>query len=130
MADVVRGRAFGLAMVSDRPEVRALVDYLLGDEYAREALRFLGPQGLYALRGLDPAGLATGPARTAAERLAASVEGGTFHVDGSDAMPTAVGSRTFPSGIATYVATGPGQSEYEIRRLLVQIDVAWRRQWP
>ena len=121
---LTRGRVYGLAVLTDRPEVRALIDWLLGGSGSREAMRELAPAGMYPLGGLDPTSLPPGPARTAAERLAESLLRGSFYADASDAMPVVVGSWAFPGCVARYFDAAV-QWWDDLEKVLFEVDRAW-----
>jgi DNA-binding SARP family transcriptional activator len=127
--DLSRGRVYGLAVLSDRPEVRALVDHLLSTDAAQAIMRSTGPSGLYPVRDLDVLALPPGPARTAAERLAESLQRRTFVGDASDSMPWVVGSWAFPNGVARYVDNAD-TLWYGLGNVLGEVDEAWPDGWP
>lgn len=127
--DLSRGRVYGLSMISDRPEVRAVLRHLLTTDAAGELMRSLGPHGLFPLAGVDPSILPAGAARTAAERLSTAVAEGTFHGDATDAMPSVVGSWVFPNVIARYLEA-PGAEWDALPDALDEVDAAWPSQWP
>jgi DNA-binding SARP family transcriptional activator/ABC-type glycerol-3-phosphate transport system substrate-binding protein len=123
-----RGRVYGISMVSDRPEVRAVLRHLLTTDAAAELMRSLGPRGLFPLVGVEPSMLPVGVARTAAERLATGLRRGTFQGDATDAMPTVVGAWTFPVAIERYLgAPGP---LWDLEDALDGVDEAWPTDWP
>jgi len=106
LADQVRGRAFTLVVFHDRPEVRAFVDGLLGDELAGPAAASLVPAGLWPL---GSAGATLRPDDVTAhegEVLARAVREGRFHVAASDLLPTAIAT-AFAQGTAQYLTWGP-----------------------
>jgi DNA-binding SARP family transcriptional activator len=126
---LMRGRVYGLAVLSDRPEVRALLDDLLSAVAARELASSLGLRGLYPLGSLDPIALRPGPARTAAERLAVSLRRGAFFADASDAMPWVVGSWVFPNAVAQYLDAAVSWWD-GLGDKLAEVDDAWPDGWP
>jgi DNA-binding SARP family transcriptional activator/ABC-type glycerol-3-phosphate transport system substrate-binding protein len=126
---LMRGRVYGLAVLSDRPEVRALLDDLLSAVAARELASSLGLHGLYPLGSLDPIALPPGPARTAAERLAVSLRRGAFFADASDAMPWVVGSWVFPNAVAQYLDAAVSWWD-GLEDKLTEVDEAWPDGWP
>jgi alpha-glucoside transport system substrate-binding protein len=108
----LRGRVYTLVVLRDRPEVRGLVRYLLGSEFAS---RFVAHD---AGSGLVPIGVGgTQVDRPAGERIPASlvasaIAAGEFRPDASDRMPRSLGAIAFPES-ALRVAELPAGSATE-----------------
>jgi DNA-binding SARP family transcriptional activator len=112
--DLVRGRVYEIIVFRDRPEVRQLVRYLLGDDLAATAAPAFAPAGLWTLRPADEAvGL---DAVGALERgmFERSLRAGTFRIDASDLMPTATAD-AFARLMLTYIRWGPSYLEQVLR---------------
>ncbi len=104
-ADEVRGRAFSLVIFHDRPEVRRLVEALLGDQVAAAATSSFAGAGIWLAARADPAvGLDEVQGRES-ELLRAALRAGTFHVAASDLMPTRLAA-AFAQGTVTYLTWG------------------------
>ena len=109
---LVGGTAF--AMLSDRPEVRSAVEYLLTPDPHEIWVgleNYVSPH-----QQVDPEAYADDLTRTQAEILA---EATTIRFDGSDLMPGAVGTGTFWSGMVDYV----GGADIDV--VLEAIEESW-----
>jgi alpha-glucoside transport system substrate-binding protein len=103
---------------SDRPEVRALVRFLLSPDYGAEMVEtgeFLSPNRHFD-HGHYPPFL-----RRRAETLRAALAADTFRFDASDLMPPPVGNEVFFRAMMTYLAEGPDSLD----RILAELDAAW-----
>lgn len=107
----------------DRPEVAGFQAYLSSPEWADEkakATTALGRSGwISANSGLDPANLASPIDRASVEILQSTET--VLRFDGSDLMPGAVGSGTFPAAMTNWV---DGASTAEA---LTLVEVSWPR---
>lgn len=93
------GAADMVGMFRDTPEARALMAYLAGPEAQEIWVAELGK--LSANKRVDPAAYSNDLTRKAAEIL---VNAEVFRFDGSDLMPSAVGSGAFWKGVLDYVS--------------------------
>ncbi|MBP1705975.1 MAG: extracellular solute-binding protein family 1, partial [Chloroflexi bacterium] len=102
----VRGHAYELVVFRDRPEVRRLIEFLLGGEVASTGTTDLVSAGLWPTG--DAAGTAPADpvARAEGGLVREALRAGTFRVDASDLMPPAVAAR-FERDMLDYVAWGP-----------------------
>ena len=100
---------------TDRPEVTAVSTYLSTPEFANERAHI--GQAISANKGLDPTALSQPVARFSAELLAEP--GVVFRFDGSDLMPTQVGSGSFWRGMTDWIM---GRSSSEV---LTDIERSW-----
>jgi alpha-glucoside transport system substrate-binding protein len=100
---------------TDRPEVTVVSTYLSTPEFANERARF--GQAISANKGLDPTNLNQPVARLSAELL--TEPGVVFRFDGSDLMPTQVGSGSFWRGMTDWIK---GRSSAEV---LADIERSW-----
>lgn len=87
-----------IASLADRPEVKAVVDYLTSKDYANSRVKagnWLSPN-----KGLDLSLISDPLEKQFAEELQAS---DVFRFDGSDVMPSAVGAGTFWTEMTSWV---------------------------
>jgi hypothetical protein len=98
-----RGRVFEVVVFRDRPEVRRLLDRLLGDELAIAMTKALAPVGLWPVATSDPAFDADPVAALERDLIADALAAGSFRVDASDLFPAAVDAR-FSEGILLFLA--------------------------
>jgi DNA-binding SARP family transcriptional activator len=101
----VRGRVYQLVATRDRPEVRELVRYLLGDAFASPPARAAASAGLWLVGGPDPAVVGTSVARLERDMTEQSLRSGTFRADASDLMPAELRS-ALSGAVLTYLARG------------------------
>ncbi len=116
----LRGRVFEIVVFRDRPEVRRLLDFLLGEQFAAAATATLVPVGLWPVAAGDPAFDTIPVAAAERDLLARALAGGSFRVDASDLFPAVVDAR-FSEGILRFLARralGPNDA-------LVFIQSAW-----
>jgi alpha-glucoside transport system substrate-binding protein len=109
---LVAGTAF--AMLNDREDVRAVMDYLLTPEPHEIWVgleNYISPHQQVSLDAY-----ADSFTRTQAELLA---EANTIRFDGSDLMPGAVGTGTFWTGVVDYVGGA------ELESVLADIEASW-----
>ena len=105
-ASEVRGRVLTLVVFNDRPEVRRLVGYLLGDERASSASAMLAGAGIWTVGSVAGA---VGPDDVTAaegELLLNALRSGSFRVSASDLMPARVAT-AFAKGTLDYLTWGP-----------------------
>ena len=114
-SDVVRGRTFMVVVFHDRPEVRRLVDSLLGDGLAARRSDVPGPGRDLADRFPpdSPSARTRSPDRKAT-CCGAPCTTGTFRVSASDLMPAPVAA-AFSDGVGTYLAYGPPMLDNDAR---------------
>ena len=108
-ATELRGRAYTLVVLRDRPEVRTFVHYLLGTEFAGRLISEDSGSGLVTLASSGAGAMRTDTERDMAGLVESAVAAGTFLVDASDRMPRALGVIAFPES-AMRVAGMPADS--------------------
>jgi hypothetical protein len=101
----VLGRLYSVVVLHDRPEVRRLVDSLLGVPFASAMASGPGGDGIFPTRFVTLP--ADGIAADEASRLRASLASGTFRVRAVDLFPEEVAS-AFLQDVSTYLKLGPG----------------------
>ncbi len=109
-SDVVRGRTFMVVVFHDRPEVRRLVDRLLGGGLAAGAATSLVPAGIWPVGSDQTAVGSDEVARSEGASLRSALKTGTFRVSASDLMPASVAA-ALTDGVGTYLAYGPPMLE-------------------
>ncbi len=114
-SDEVRGRAYAVVVLHDRPEVRRFVGSLLGDEFAAARVATLIASGIVPLGSVDPAVM---PQDQALQR---ALRAGTFRVAASDLMPTRVAG-AFAQGMQHYLEDGLSSLDW----VLSDIQGSWR----
>ncbi|MBY5163273.1 extracellular solute-binding protein [Salsipaludibacter albus] len=115
---VLTGGDYFVAL-SDRPEVRAVLEFVMGPEWSNARLAD-GRFHLSPHRDVDTS-LYADEARPVAEALRAAVaDGNGVRFDGSDLMPAAVND-AFWDGMVTFVGDGPDNLD----EVLAGIDAAW-----
>jgi DNA-binding SARP family transcriptional activator/ABC-type glycerol-3-phosphate transport system substrate-binding protein len=120
-SDTVTGRIYTVTVLSDRPEVRRFVEYLLSSEVAAVLARTSGLSGLLPARPVDAQLYANERSREQDRLLRASLSAELFRVDASDLMPPEVGSGSFPEGLLTYMTWG----EASLDQVLADIEETW-----
>ena len=114
----VLGAADIVAMFNDRPEVRAVEDWLSRGESVKTWLAdgsTLAPQN-----DVQPDWFGNDIQRKAVQVVA---QGTSFRFDGSDQMPAAVGTGTFWKGITDYIS-----GTTDLDTTLKEIDAGWPTQ--
>ena len=111
----VLGAGSFLGAFTDRPEVVAVSTYLSTPEFANDRARI--GQSISANKGMDRTNLNHPVARLSAELLAEP--GIVFRFDGSDLMPTQVGSGSFWRAMTDWIR---GRSSPEV---LAEIERSW-----
>jgi alpha-glucoside transport system substrate-binding protein len=111
-----------MTVFSDRPEVRALVRYLLSPRYGnslvgptRAETGFLSANQRYDLSLYDTFG------RHEAEIINAALANDTFRFDASDLMPPEIGAELFWDAMMRYAREGPESLD----AILAELDAAW-----
>ena len=112
------GGAFALAL-TDRPEVREVMRFLLSPEFGQEW--FASGAGAFSANrrfdrsNYDPFW------RQQAELLDAALAGDTFRYDGSDLMPPPIGDGLFWDAMIRYLDKGPDSLD----AILAELEAAW-----
>ena len=106
------------AMFNDRPEVRAVMEFLATGELIKKEVQ--AGVAVAPHRDADPSWYPNDAARGFAKILQ---EATTFRFDGSDLMPAAVGAGSFWTGIVSWVQANGGNTE----DVLNTIDSSWPR---
>jgi alpha-glucoside transport system substrate-binding protein len=107
-----------MAVFSDRPEVRAVVEYLLGPRYGTglvESTAFISANRRFDLANYAPF------ERGQAELINAALADDAFRFDASDLMPPPIGDDLFWAAMMTYATEGPERLD----AILAELDVAW-----
>ncbi len=112
----VLGGGDQIVMFNDRPEVRAVLEFLASAEGAKgwiEAGGFLSPN-----RSVPTAWYTAYPQNDLAEIMASAT---TFRFDASDTMPAEVGNGTFWSGMVDWVSANGDNTE----DVFADIEASW-----
>lgn len=120
-SDTVTGRIYTVAVLSDRPEVRRFVEYLLSSEVAAVRARTSRLDGLLPARPVDAELYGDETSREQDRLLRSALSAEQFRVGASDLMPPEVGSRSFREGLLTYLTWG----EDSLDQVLADITEAW-----
>ncbi len=108
-----------LTVFSDRPEVRALVRYLLGPKYGATlpgaSIHFISANQRFDLATYDPF------TRHEAELINAALAEDEFRFDASDLMPPEIGAELFWGAMMRYATEGPESLD----AILAELDAAW-----
>jgi DNA-binding SARP family transcriptional activator/ABC-type glycerol-3-phosphate transport system substrate-binding protein len=120
-SDTVAGRIYTVAVLSDRPEVRRFVEYLLSSEVAAVLARTSRLDGLLPARPVDAELYGDEKSREHDRLLRAALSTDLFRVGASDLMPSEVGSGSFPEGLLTYLTWG----ETSLDQVLADIEETW-----
>ncbi len=113
-ANELRGRAYTLVVLRDRPEVRAFVHYLLGTEFAGRLISEDSGSGLVPLASPGAGATRTITERDMAGLVESAVTAGTFLVDASDRMPRALGVIAFPESAMRVAGIPAGSPDVAI----------------
>jgi DNA-binding SARP family transcriptional activator len=105
----LRGRAYTLVILRDRPEVRALVRHLLGAEFASRLVTHDTGSGLVPIASQGAPVDRPAFERISASLVASAIMAGDFRPDASDRMPWNLGVIAFPES-ALRVAEAPAGS--------------------
>jgi DNA-binding SARP family transcriptional activator/ABC-type glycerol-3-phosphate transport system substrate-binding protein len=126
--DVVLGSGGFLVAVTDRPEVREALRWLIGPDWGRQLVGELPPLDvnestwyLHANQRFPLDAHADAAEREAAAALHAALARDGFRFDGSDLMPETVG-RAFWEAMEQFTAKGPGNLE----EVLGHVEAAWQ----
>jgi hypothetical protein len=106
-SNVLRGRAYTLVVLRDRPEVRVFVHYLLGTELAAQLVNNDPGSGLLPLASPGSVGDRPSSEQAMARLVQSAVADGDFHVDASDRMPRALGVLALPDAALDIAALEP-----------------------
>ncbi|HET7309340.1 MAG TPA: extracellular solute-binding protein, partial [Actinomycetota bacterium] len=113
------GGGIVVVALTDRPEVRDLMRFLLSPEFGRE-LAASGEGMLPANRRFDRSNYDPFWRRQAA-LLDAALAADTFRFDGSDLMPPPIGNGMFWDAMIRYMKEGPDSLD----SILAELDAAW-----
>jgi DNA-binding SARP family transcriptional activator/ABC-type glycerol-3-phosphate transport system substrate-binding protein len=130
----VLGAGDYLVQLTDRPEVRAAVRFLTGDQYGRQAAaldpQYISPRTDFPTAAYlrcepgEPDTCAPDPIRTElAPELLQALEQDRFRYDGSDLLPYGVGLFPMWSTMVEFVGAGPDNLD----DLLTGLDAEWER---
>jgi alpha-glucoside transport system substrate-binding protein len=118
----VMGAGDMMTVFSDRPEVRALVGYLLSPEYGNTLVgasdaetHFISANQRFDVATYDAF------TRNEAELINAALASDTFRFDASDLMPQEIGAELFWGAMMRYAAEGPESLD----AILAELDAAW-----
>lgn len=114
----VLGRLYMVVILHDRPEVRQLVDWLLGSQMAASIDSRMAGDGIYPVRALSSTTSAA--TDTSEQRLRAGIAAGTFRVRMLDVVPALVAS-SFRGDMTAYVQFGRVSTAY----MDFAADAAW-----
>lgn len=112
------GRLYAVVVLHDRPEVRRVVEMLLGRELADAVATELGSEGVLPVR--SAAAPADPLAADEAARLRAAIEAGTFRARAIDLIPEPV-ARSFRETVAAYLL----DVDRSLGSRMGDIDLAW-----
>ena len=104
-------------MLNDRPEVRAVMEFLTKPQSMDNRIRNVNSGDISPFRATQPEDYGNEVARLVASVLATST---AFRFDASDIMPPTVGTGAFWVEITKYVA-----GEQDLTTTLDNIDAAW-----
>jgi len=104
---VMRGRAYTLVVVRDRPEVRAFVRYLVGKEFATQMVSNSAGSGLLPLASASVVGDRSPGEQAMASLVQSSLARDAFRVDASDRMPRVLGALALPDAALRIAAMEP-----------------------
>ncbi|MCU0506671.1 MAG: extracellular solute-binding protein, partial [Chloroflexi bacterium] len=121
-AGAMRGRAYEIVVFRDRPEVRRLVEELLGDRFSASATAGFVDAGVWPVGAADPAYRPDALAAAERDLLARAIAAGSFRVDATDLLPEPV-ERRFARAIVAFLERGA----FGLREELREIVAAWPR---
>ena len=116
----MRGRAYEIVVFRDRPEVRRLVEELLGDRFSASATAGFVDAGIWPVGAADPAYRPDALAAAERDLLARAIAAGSFRVDATDLLPEPV-ERRFARAILAFLERGA----FGLRQELREIEAAW-----
>lgn len=120
--DIVRGRVYTVVARHDRPEVRALLAYLVGGAVDAAIARDGSPAGLLPLGDVNPTSFPAEIGR-AEYRLFRAARSDHFALDATDRMPATLGEQALPDGLAGYLQSGEGPARAAaLDRLLKDLE--------
>jgi serine/threonine protein kinase/ABC-type glycerol-3-phosphate transport system substrate-binding protein len=117
--DVLLGGGDVMVALSDRPEVRELMRFILSPEFGSDWFSS-GDGAFSANRRFDPARYHPFW-RDQAALLEDALAADTFRFDGSDLMPPPIGNELFWAAMMRYVQEGPASLD----AILAELDAAW-----
>ena len=129
-ANELRGRAYTLVVLRDRPEVRAFVHYLLGTEFAGRLISEDLGSGLVPLASSGAGATRTDTERDMAGLVESAVAAGTFLVDASDRMPMALGVIAFPESAMRVAGIPAGSPDVAIASEIDLLEQVRREAFP
>jgi ABC-type glycerol-3-phosphate transport system substrate-binding protein len=119
-ADAMVGAGNFAVVLTDRPEVRAVVEFMASPEYGGPAadleVGFVPPN-----MDFDPAGIESEADRTMIELVQAALAGDSFRFDASDLMAPEVGAGAFWEGMVDWFVEGPES----LGPIMAAIEAAW-----
>jgi alpha-glucoside transport system substrate-binding protein len=122
VGDAFRGVVGGGSMIgvfSDRPEVRAVVRFLLGPHYGAKlgagTASFISGNRRFDVAQYEPF------KRLQAKLIYAALADDAFRLDASDLMPPEIGADLFWKAMMRYAAEGPESLD----EILTELDTAW-----
>jgi len=121
----VLGRLYTVVILHDRPEVRRLVESLVGAPFASAMVSAMGPEGIFPIRSAVLPADAIAAAQTT--QLRAGLQSGTFRVRAVDLFPGSVAA-AFRQGVCDYLKPEAPGTVSDFSRLDVvvyEVDQAW-----
>jgi len=133
-AGVVLGGGDFVLQFSDRPEVREVVRFLVGDDFGRSWARldplFISPRNDFPTAAYlrcdpeEPERCERDPIRTSlAPQLLDALEQDRFRFDGSDLLPHRMGFEPMWGAMVEFIGAGPDNLD----ELLTGLDAEWER---
>jgi len=119
-ADGMVGAGNFAVVLADRPEVRAVVEYMTSPGYGGPAADFevgFVPPNM----DFDASTISNDADRTMAELVQAALASDSFRFDGSDLMPPEVGAGAFWEGMVDWFVEGPESLD----GIMAAIEAAW-----
>lgn len=125
-AGALRGRAYMIVVFRDRPEVRAFVDSLLGDDPTGARAAAMIAAGVWPVMPANRAGPLDDVSRGEEALLRRALDDGSFRVSAMDLLPGTVAT-AFSQQLLAYL--GSERPEL-LGQALSNIDAAWPRPSP
>jgi alpha-glucoside transport system substrate-binding protein len=120
LAQPVRGRLWSVVVFHDRPEVRRVVSFVLGDGLASAGSATLAADGIWLVRSLGGAATAGGADGPDGELLRSALRAGELRASASDLMPAPV-AEAFGRGALDFLQWGPAS----LTEFLDQVQSSW-----
>jgi hypothetical protein len=121
LSQAMTGRVYMIAMLTDRPEVRRFVEYMLTPQVATAVAATPLVQGLLPAQTVDSSLFSDDARRMHNDLLRTALDAGVFRADASDLMPPQIGLGSFPEGLVTYLTWGAPS----LRQVLIESENAW-----